>query len=73
MVEKIRVISQPETRADESALMTANNKALANFKTVKYKKGVGKLKEANTPGGVPSSKNRKKVKNPGPKLQPITK
>jgi len=48
MAEKIKAISQPETRADESALMTANTKAVANFKTVKYKKGVGKPKEANS-------------------------
>ena len=73
MVDKVKAISQPETRADESALMTANKKAVANFKMVKYKKGVGKLKEAKTPGGVESPRNRKKVKNPGPKPQLITK
>ena len=73
MAEKIKAISQPETRADESALMAANNKAVANFKTVKYKKGIGKLKEASTPGSVTSPRNHKKVKNPGPKPQPITK
>ena len=68
MVDKVKAISQPETRADESALMTANTKAVANFKTVKYGKGVGKLKEANIPRGVASPRNSKKVKNPGQNL-----